>query len=128
MNKSLKIDFQEFTEHRNLYAADSINNLNKLKLCTNDRQDVLLEESEEGNHSDGCEQSSRNHTRNKSFLTLLIITVAVTIILSSCIIYLLVQMRYLAAEVTRKLEKTEKDIQELVKFSNSQFLLNQTRI
>ncbi|XP_075455050.1 leucine-rich single-pass membrane protein 1 [Ascaphus truei] len=126
---SLNIDFEEFSEERKLYAADSLNNLNKLKLCTKDSQDVLQAQGEKNMHvPDLVPWASIKY--ELFFLILLIITVLATLILSSCVIFLLVQARYTTEEITQKLDTGEKDTVELAKIYN--FLLfislNQTKV
>ncbi|CAH2278055.1 Hypothetical predicted protein [Pelobates cultripes] len=127
MNTPLNITFQEISEERKLYVADSLNNLNKLKLCTNDTQDVL-ESSEEGNFSVVLSQDSGKSRRIHPLLTVLIMTLVLTIILSSCVLYLLVHMNFTATEMSRKLERCDKLMEELEKLSNLVLFLNHSRV
>ncbi|CAH2278054.1 Hypothetical predicted protein [Pelobates cultripes] len=128
MNTPLNITFQEISEERKLYVADSLNNLNKLKLCTNDTQDVLVESSEEGNFSVVLSQDSGKSRRIHPLLTVLIMTLVLTIILSSCVLYLLVHMNFTATEMSRKLERCDKLMEELEKLSNLVLFLNHSRV
>ncbi|KAM4677625.1 leucine-rich single-pass membrane protein 1 [Discoglossus pictus] len=112
MSTYLDIDFQGSSEDRKLYAADSLNNLNKLKLCANDRQDI--DEANEDTSTDVHVPTSWTNRRNQSrFLTLLIMTVIITLVLSFCVILLLVKVSSMTHEVTQRLEKGEKYIAKI---------------
>ncbi|XP_053318836.1 leucine-rich single-pass membrane protein 1 [Spea bombifrons] len=114
MNKALYADFQEFSEDGKLYAADSLNNLNKLKLCPNESQDLLDTSDILGQDCDGGKQP---------LLTVLIITVAAMIILSTCIMSILVQIRSAITEVEEKLDIGEQEISKTLVL-----LLNLTKV
>ncbi|XP_053575751.1 leucine-rich single-pass membrane protein 1 isoform X2 [Bombina bombina] len=125
MNSSVKIDFLEFNENRKLYAADSLNNLNKLNLCTNERDNIFKEYDE--NSSDVHVPDSWTNRRSQSiFFSLLVIAVIATLIVAFCSILLLVQASSTTHEVSQRLEKEAKDITKISKLLL--YNLNQTRI
>ncbi|OCT88994.1 leucine-rich single-pass membrane protein 1 [Xenopus laevis] len=112
MNTSLSNDFQTLNEDGKLYAADSLNNLNKLKLCTGDSQDIL---QVEGKGTNMPHQESQTTRTKRSILILIILMILVTVMLSSCAFYFLVQMKYLSDEITQKLETQGRIMEELVR-------------
>eukprot|EP00079_Xenopus_tropicalis_P015426 XP_004913036.1 PREDICTED: leucine-rich single-pass membrane protein 1 [Xenopus tropicalis] len=113
MNTSLSNDFQTLNEDKKLYAVDSLNNLNKLKLCTGDSQ--VIQQAVKGEGTNMRHQESQTTQTKKTILILLILIMLVTLILSSCALYFLVQMNYLSDEITQKLEKQGRIIEELAR-------------
>ncbi|XP_078530560.1 leucine-rich single-pass membrane protein 1 isoform X2 [Lissotriton helveticus] len=72
-------DSFDFSQEGNLYAVDSLNNLNKLNLCIDESQDLI--------HEDSTDEMPWSTMRGQCiFLLTLIIIAAVTCILILCIV------------------------------------------
>ncbi|XP_029472097.1 leucine-rich single-pass membrane protein 1 [Rhinatrema bivittatum] len=115
---SLETDFLDFNEEGKLYAVDSLNNLNKLNLCTNDCQDLLS--TAEGKQADGPTVGTWQSVRSQSiFFLVFIIALVLSLALASFAVFLIIQTRDKMEEVYKNVASRGKDIEELYEMNSA---------
>ncbi|XP_025064653.1 leucine-rich single-pass membrane protein 1 isoform X1 [Alligator sinensis] len=115
-SSSLEIALENDTqEEGKLYEVDSLNNLNKLNVCSDGAQHLLNREEE--NTGDGWMTWSSIRSQCVFFVTL-IITLIVSLALVSFVIILIIQTGKKMDQVSSRLEFERKNIEELKKINN----------
>nr|XP_033815487.1 leucine-rich single-pass membrane protein 1 [Geotrypetes seraphini]XP_033815488.1 leucine-rich single-pass membrane protein 1 [Geotrypetes seraphini]XP_033815489.1 leucine-rich single-pass membrane protein 1 [Geotrypetes seraphini]XP_033815490.1 leucine-rich single-pass membrane protein 1 [Geotrypetes seraphini] len=125
---SLEIDFLDFSEEGKLYAVDSLNNLNKLNLCTDDCQDHL--NTQEGMRADESILPIEQSKKSQYICFLLFITALVlSLALASFAVFQIIQTRDKMDEVYKKVISGGKDIEELYEMNSALLkFFNQTGV
>ncbi|NXS51516.1 LSME1 protein, partial [Brachypteracias leptosomus] len=110
---SLEINLPD-THEGKLYVVDSLNNLNKLNVCPDGSQHVL---DEEENTDDGAgENTAGSNIRNqRMFLVTFILTLIVSLVLVSFVIFLIIQTRNKLDQISSRLIAEKNNIEELKK-------------
>ncbi|XP_078530552.1 leucine-rich single-pass membrane protein 1 isoform X1 [Lissotriton helveticus] len=104
-------DSFDFSQEGNLYAVDSLNNLNKLNLCIDESQDLI--------HEDSTDEMPWSTMRGQCiFLLTLIIIAAVTCILILCIVGFFVQAKKDTDDMLTRLTSGGKEIEELLSINH----------
>uniref|UniRef100_A0A7M4FXC8 Leucine rich single-pass membrane protein 1 n=1 Tax=Crocodylus porosus TaxID=8502 RepID=A0A7M4FXC8_CROPO len=112
-SSSLEIALENDTqEEGKLYEVDSLNNLNKLNVCSDGSQHLLKE-----NTGDGWMTWSSIRSQCVFFVTL-IITLIVSLALVSFVIILIIQTGKKMDQVSSRLEFEKNNIEELKKINN----------
>ncbi|NXA11388.1 LSME1 protein, partial [Sapayoa aenigma] len=113
---SLEINLPDTHEEGKLYVVDSLNNLNKLNVCTEESQHSLDEEE----NTDGIrENMAWSNTRNQClFFITFIITLITSLALVSFVIFLIIQTRNKMDQISSRLLSEKKNIEELKKINN----------
>ncbi|KYO47610.1 leucine-rich single-pass membrane protein 1 isoform A [Alligator mississippiensis] len=115
-SSSLEIALENDTqEEGKLYEVDSLNNLNKLNVCSDGSQHLLNREEE--NTGDGWITWSSIRSQCVFFVTL-IITLIVSLALVSFVIILIIQTGKKMDQVSSSLEFERKNIEELKKIND----------
>ncbi|XP_019370102.1 PREDICTED: leucine-rich single-pass membrane protein 1 [Gavialis gangeticus] len=115
-SSSLEIALENDTqEEGKLYEVDSLNNLNKLNVCSDGSQHLLNQEEE--NTGDGWMTWSSIRSQCVFFVTL-IITLIVSLALVSFVIILIIQTGKKMDQVSSRLEFERNNIEELKKINN----------
>ncbi|NXG45449.1 LSME1 protein, partial [Psilopogon haemacephalus] len=114
---SLEINLPDTHEEGKLYVVDSLNNLNKLTVCPDESQHALADEEE---HSDGIgENTAGSNIRNQHlFFVTSILTLIISLVLVSFVIFLIIQTRSKLDQISSKLISEKKNIEELKKMHN----------
>uniref|UniRef100_A0A8B9PLC4 Leucine rich single-pass membrane protein 1 n=1 Tax=Apteryx owenii TaxID=8824 RepID=A0A8B9PLC4_APTOW len=103
---SLEINLPNTPEEGKLYVVDSLNNLNKLNVCPDESQHVL-------------EYMAWSNIRNQClFFVTLILTLIVSLVLVSFVIFLIIQTRNKMDQLSSRLIFEKKIIEELKKMNN----------
>ncbi|NXF93360.1 LSME1 protein, partial [Eubucco bourcierii] len=124
---SLEINLPDTHEEGKLYVVDSLNNLNKLNVCPDESQHALDEEE----NSDGIgENTAGSNIRNQHlFFITFILTLIISLVLVSFVIFLIIQTRSKLDQISSRLISDKKNIEELKKMHNMILKhLNQSRI
>ncbi|XP_030404882.1 leucine-rich single-pass membrane protein 1 isoform X2 [Gopherus evgoodei] len=124
-SSSLEIDLPDTNEEGKLYVVDSLNNLNKLHLCSDGSQHLLTQEEE---NTGGLMTWSSISCQHLFFVTLIIILI-VSLALVSFVIFLTIHTGNRMDEVTSRLASERKNTENLQNI-NSMILkhLNQSGI
>uniref|UniRef100_A0A663N263 Leucine rich single-pass membrane protein 1 n=1 Tax=Athene cunicularia TaxID=194338 RepID=A0A663N263_ATHCN len=103
---SLEINLPDTYEEGKLYVVDSLNNLNKLNICTDGSQHVL-------------ENTAGSNIRNQClFFVTFILTLIISLALVSFVIFLIIQTRNKMDQISSRLISEKKNIEELKKMNN----------
>ncbi|XP_013802851.2 leucine-rich single-pass membrane protein 1 [Apteryx mantelli] len=114
---SLEINLPNTPEEGKLYVVDSLNNLNKLNVCPDESQHVLDEKDE--NTGGTGEYMAWSNIRNQClFFVTLILTLIVSLVLVSFVIFLIIQTRNKMDQLSSRLIFEKKIIEELKKMNN----------
>ncbi|XP_026724139.1 leucine-rich single-pass membrane protein 1 [Athene cunicularia] len=113
---SLEINLPDTYEEGKLYVVDSLNNLNKLNICTDGSQHVLDEEENTGGTG---ENTAGSNIRNQClFFVTFILTLIISLALVSFVIFLIIQTRNKMDQISSRLISEKKNIEELKKMNN----------
>ncbi|KFP35515.1 Leucine-rich single-pass membrane protein 1, partial [Chlamydotis macqueenii] len=113
---SLEINLPDTQEEGKLYVVDSLNNLNKLNICPDRSQPVLDEEESTGGMG---ENTAGSNIRNQClFFITFILTLIVSLVLVSFVIFLIIQTRNKMDQISSRLISEKKNIEELKKMNN----------
>ncbi|KAM6097390.1 leucine-rich single-pass membrane protein 1 isoform 2-T4 [Chlamydotis macqueenii] len=113
---SLEINLPDTQEEGKLYVVDSLNNLNKLNICPDRSQPVLDEEESTGGMG---ENTAGSKIRNQClFFITFILTLIVSLVLVSFVIFLIIQTRNKMDQISSRLISEKKNIEELKKMNN----------
>ncbi|NWR53873.1 LSME1 protein, partial [Bucorvus abyssinicus] len=123
---SLEINLPDTHQEGKLYVVDSLNNLNKLNVCPVGSQHALDEEE----NTDGTgENTAGSNIRNQClFFVTFILTLIISLVLVSFVIFLIIQTRNRLDQISSRLISEKKSIEELKKMQNMILKhLNQSR-
>ncbi|KAM6320904.1 leucine-rich single-pass membrane protein 1 [Aegotheles albertisi] len=113
---SLEINLPDTHEEGKLYVVDSLNNLNKLNVCPDESQHELDEEETTGGTG---ENIAGSNIRNQClFFTTFILTLIISLVLVSFVIFLIIQTRNKMDQISSRLISEKKNIEELKKMNN----------
>uniref|UniRef100_K7G105 Leucine rich single-pass membrane protein 1 n=2 Tax=Pelodiscus sinensis TaxID=13735 RepID=K7G105_PELSI len=118
-SSSLEIDLLDTSEEGKLYVVDSLNNLNKLHLCSDGSQHLLRTQEEENTGSLMTWSSMRSQ---HLFFVILIIILIVSLVLVSFVIFLIIHTGNKMNEVSSQLAFGRKNTEDLKNINN--MLLN----
>ncbi|XP_015484035.1 leucine-rich single-pass membrane protein 1 [Parus major] len=123
----LEFNLPDTHEEGKLYVVDSLNNLNKLNVCPAESQHSLDQEENTGGTG---ESMGGSNTRNQClFFSIFILTLVVSLVLVSFVIFLIFQTRNEVDQISSRLLSEKKNIEELKKLNNIILKhLNQSRI
>ncbi|XP_039370214.1 leucine-rich single-pass membrane protein 1 [Mauremys reevesii] len=114
-SSSLEIDLLDTNEEGKLYVVDSLNNLNKLHLCSDGSQDLLTAQEEE--NTGGLMTWSSINCQHLFFVTLIIILI-VSLALVSFVVFLTIHTGNKMDEVTSRLAFERKNTEDLKNINN----------
>ncbi|XP_030072404.1 leucine-rich single-pass membrane protein 1 [Microcaecilia unicolor] len=125
---SLEIDFLDFNEEGKLYAVDSLNNLNKLNLCTSDGQDHLNTQEGKGTN-ESILVTGQSKISQYIFFLFIITALVLSLALASFAVFLLNQTRDKMEEAYKKVVSGGNDIEELYEMNSALLkFFNQTGV
>ncbi|NWR16660.1 LSME1 protein, partial [Emberiza fucata] len=124
---SLELNLPDTHEEGKLYVVDSLNNLNKLNVCPAESQRSLDQEDNTGDT--GKRMAGSNAGNQRLFFITFALTLTVSLVLVSFVIFLIFQTRNEVDQISSRLLSEKKNIEELKKLNNIILKhLNQSRI
>ncbi|CAM5085110.1 unnamed protein product [Eretmochelys imbricata] len=114
-SSSLEIDLLDINEEGKLYVVDSLNNLNKLHLCSDGSQHLLTAQEEENTGS--LMTWSSISCQHLFFVTLIIILI-VSLALVSFVIFLTIRTGNKMDEISNRLAFERKNAEDLKNINN----------